>query len=668
MSNAKNPNAFDDLDAEATVMSPNAGQNLLNMIPPPPSNYQTQAKHTPPPMAAFPPQSSSMLVAPTQVMSPGLAPGGFSPSVGSPPSGPNASPAPFVSQGPGLRPSVSSEITESSETKLLQNPGDISSEQTVVHGTLNGPLVPLAKLVIQEGLQKNKEYPLLGSEISFGREKDNIITYPDLSVSRHHFKIHCNKEKFSLEDLGSGNGTWVNNKKVKGTIPLNHGDQIRVGKSLIQFLMIGKEAKSNAGPRSSSSTMILVIFLALVLVGGGTFAVVWFNPRGQSNPQATATNVEQAATEMRRGLVLRRQEKWLEAKLAFEQALQLDPTNLQAQQLLEDTKTEINTIHQLQRIQFLMAQDNLTGYKEAKEMLTRLGSNLAPGSSSAPKAWALLTTANRKLRELEPSTPKPSTDPEQTNQSPKVREEVWGFETSYQCRRQCRGRGKQCKRFTRTANGKRQSRWLCVAKGTVKPPAILTQATSPTPVVPKTSPSGDLSRGDRLYRSGDLQGAAIAYEKANETDKQQQVLKFAKVYYESLSAYKNYDPRAAVPALQEALKLDLIIGEGKSVYTQQIRQMLANMYFSKGLLLMGRQSYTTAYEQFVLAIRERPQHRHALQKMQELRVLAQQWLEQAKGLLKSNPEQAKLLLQKIRRVTPSKDVIHKEASKLLSGS
>lgn len=654
MSNSKNPNAFDDLDAEATVMSPNAAQDLLNMIPPPPVSYQQQARHTPPPI------TTPIYHQPAQAPVVNV---GINNTLPYPPSSaPPTSIDPFVAQAPGARVSLQEDTTESSETKLLTNPGDISSEQTVVHGTMAGPLVPLAKLVILEGLQKNKEYPLLGTEISFGREKDNIITYPDLSVSRHHFKIHCNKDKFSLEDLGGGNGTWINNKKIKGTVPLSHTDQIRVGKSLIQFVLIGKDTKST--PRSNSSTtLVFAVLVGFLLLGGGAFGVYWFNQQRKPEPQPIST-AEQATMELRRGLNLRQREKWLEAKLAFEQALQMDPNNLQAQQLLEDTKAEINTIHQLQRVQFLVAQDNKESYKSAKTILTRLGENLPPGSNSAPKAWALLSTVNQKLKQLEPQTsqPDPRVDPPQP---PRVREEAWGFETARQCRRNCRGRGKQCKRFSRNVSGRRQRRWICVTKGTVTPPPQPSVTPRPVQTVSIPQPSHE-SRADKLYRGGNLQGAADAYGKANESEKQQLVLSFAKAYFHSLSAYKSYDPKTAIPALQEALKLDLLIGEGKSVYTQQIRQMLANMYFSKGLLLMGHQSYTLAYEQFVLAMRQRPGHKHALQKINELRSRAQQWLEQAKGMMKSNPAQAKMFLQKIQRITSRRDAIHREASNLLS--
>ncbi len=637
MSDPKNPNEFDDLDGEATMMSPISGADLQNMLPPPPSGYQQQPRMTPPPPSTQP-----------------FQPQPYQPPAAQPyqPAAPvrHESSAPFVPQAPGFQ-SQPLQSPASEETKMLDS-NNIHSEQTVMHTSLGTPLVPLAKLVIIEGIQRGKEYPLVGEEVSFGREKDNSISYPDLSVSRHHFKIHHKKDKFVLEDLGSGNGTLLNNKKVKGTSPLTHNDNIQVGKSVIQFRLLNrKDISPVAETRGGGSSSLLIVFILLLVLGGGGAGAYWYIQDSQKNAPKTISNEELAMIEVRKGLKLRQEGKWLEARLALQQAKRLDPKNLEASQLLDDTKAEIQLAHKLRRAKFLVDQGTNEGYKKAQALLVSLENDLPPGSTNAPKVWALLTQVNKKL-----------VKPKSVDLNPKpalVKPKPWGFRYLSQCRRRCRGRRNRCKRFGRRINGRYLRRYLCVRKGIVKAPPV-----NPPQATP--NPTSSVSKGDQLFRSGNWKAAMVAFGKANATEKQAQVDQFRRVYYESLKAYRSYNPKIAIPPLQQALRLDLMISEGKSVFTKNLRKMLANMYFSKGLLLMGRQNFSRAFDQFRKALRQNRKHPNTLQKLQELRRRAQQFINQGKSLKDSNPSQARKFFRKATKITLPSTTEHKEARKLLN--
>jgi hypothetical protein len=56
-----------------------------------------------------------------------------------------------------------------------------------------------------------------------------------LGVSRHHAAIHHFKDGYTLEDLGSSNGTWLNDNPVSSdqVSPLHNGDLIRLGQLVI---------------------------------------------------------------------------------------------------------------------------------------------------------------------------------------------------------------------------------------------------------------------------------------------------------------------------------------------------------------------------------------------------------------------------------------------------
>ena len=54
-------------------------------------------------------------------------------------------------------------------------------------------------------------------------------------VSREHAKINFKKNSFLLLDLGSSNGTLLNNYKIEQPEKLEHGDKIEIGDIILEF-------------------------------------------------------------------------------------------------------------------------------------------------------------------------------------------------------------------------------------------------------------------------------------------------------------------------------------------------------------------------------------------------------------------------------------------------
>lgn len=77
--------------------------------------------------------------------------------------------------------------------------------------------------------------PLLKRETIIGRSKDNDIALPDHTVSRKHARITKDESGYLLADLGSFNGTFVNDRSIQKT-RLNHKDRIKIGANEITFL------------------------------------------------------------------------------------------------------------------------------------------------------------------------------------------------------------------------------------------------------------------------------------------------------------------------------------------------------------------------------------------------------------------------------------------------
>ena len=72
--------------------------------------------------------------------------------------------------------------------------------------------------------------PLEKSRISVGRAHENDLRFPDdTSLSRHHLVLERDEEGWTIRDLGSKNGTFVNDQRVEGRLRLRPGDRIAVG-------------------------------------------------------------------------------------------------------------------------------------------------------------------------------------------------------------------------------------------------------------------------------------------------------------------------------------------------------------------------------------------------------------------------------------------------------
>jgi pSer/pThr/pTyr-binding forkhead associated (FHA) protein len=110
---------------------------------------------------------------------------------------------------------------------------------------------PKYVLKVLEGKNPGQTYELGVAALTMGRHNSSTIQIIDNAASNYHAEINREPIGYVLSDLGSTNGTRVRHKnktefeKIVKT-PLSAGMQIRVGKTLLEFVNIGKPAPDEA--------------------------------------------------------------------------------------------------------------------------------------------------------------------------------------------------------------------------------------------------------------------------------------------------------------------------------------------------------------------------------------------------------------------------------------
>lgn len=127
--------------------------------------------------------------------------------------------------------------TALNQPKGMGQPGSESAQLPAAVGVLKCVKGP------EEGLALN----LLEGSYTVGRGRDNSFVLKDIASSRRHLRIDVEGGRVTVVDLGSGNGTRVNNRTVS-EVELDEGDRIELGNSVLVFSRLGPRAPRAAPP------------------------------------------------------------------------------------------------------------------------------------------------------------------------------------------------------------------------------------------------------------------------------------------------------------------------------------------------------------------------------------------------------------------------------------
>jgi len=117
--------------------------------------------------------------------------------------------------------------------------GELDSPE-VGAGRVSGSLPPgTALLAVRRGPNAGARFLLDHDVTTSGRHPDSDIFLDDVTVSRRHAEFHRDGGIFTVRDVGSLNGTYVNRERVESAT-LSNGDEVQIGKFRLVFI---------AGPR-----------------------------------------------------------------------------------------------------------------------------------------------------------------------------------------------------------------------------------------------------------------------------------------------------------------------------------------------------------------------------------------------------------------------------------
>jgi hypothetical protein len=100
-------------------------------------------------------------------------------------------------------------------------------------GAAPAPRLTVSRLLLLEEGQE-RSFPLTGDSYTVGRHKNNDIVINDAKVSSFHARLDRSAEGFTLVDLKSRNGCYINGQRTE-TALLKTGDELRLGAARLQY-------------------------------------------------------------------------------------------------------------------------------------------------------------------------------------------------------------------------------------------------------------------------------------------------------------------------------------------------------------------------------------------------------------------------------------------------
>ena len=114
------------------------------------------------------------------------------------------------------------------ETTLSLEPDELDA--AAAGESIDGPA-----LIVRSGGRAGESFEVIGDRALIGRSPECDVFLDDVTVSRRHAELVRDARVFTIRDLGSLNGTFVNRRRIESSV-LEDDDEVQVGKYRMTFL------------------------------------------------------------------------------------------------------------------------------------------------------------------------------------------------------------------------------------------------------------------------------------------------------------------------------------------------------------------------------------------------------------------------------------------------
>ncbi|MCI0456190.1 MAG: ATP-binding protein [Gemmataceae bacterium] len=114
----------------------------------------------------------------------------------------------------------------------------------------------MPRLFVIKGADEGKQFDLAGARLGIGREAGNAVRLHDTEVSRRHAELRqLDNGSYALADVGSANGTFVNNERITEAV-LHAGDHLLVGQTTLVYSTGRSESEADASDLAERISLI----------------------------------------------------------------------------------------------------------------------------------------------------------------------------------------------------------------------------------------------------------------------------------------------------------------------------------------------------------------------------------------------------------------------------
>jgi hypothetical protein len=129
--------------------------------------------------------------------------------------------------------------TDNEETTLTLSAVEAADAEDELERYLDGLAPGVGLLVVRHGPNAGSSYRLDQPVTAIGRHPDSDVFLDDITVSRRHVVVERDSQGFTLRDVGSLNGTYVNRQRLDEA-RLKYGDEVQIGRYRFSFVVGGE--------------------------------------------------------------------------------------------------------------------------------------------------------------------------------------------------------------------------------------------------------------------------------------------------------------------------------------------------------------------------------------------------------------------------------------------